>query len=122
MSIHEAIEKTRRVIKARLDGRFDDAELKTYGPLGTDTQEDIRFLIGCVTTQVLTQQLRIMGFVVGDRDVRLNTDHPGRFMVAEDYEASETPTKDGSNGPWCIVGDNLHKLCVEAFLVWDGER
>lgn len=36
-------------------------------------------------------------------------------MVAEGYEDSELPTDDGSNGPWCIVGDDLNSLIAEAF-------
>lgn len=119
---HWAIERCRRVIQARFEGRFDDPELMEFGPLSTDTDKDIEYLISCVTTQVLTQHLQAMGFVVGDRDPRLNTLYPGAFMVAEEYEDSETPTQDGRNGPWCIVGDSLHALCVEAFRIWDGER
>ena len=60
-------------------------------------------------------QLQRAGFVIGQRDPRINTNYPGQFMVAEWYEESQLPTKDGSNGPWAIVGDNLDDLIDEAF-------
>jgi hypothetical protein len=62
-----------------------------------------------------------MGFIIGDRNPRINTNYPGKFMVAESHEPSELPTKDGSNGPWCIVGDDLDKLIEEAYRVWSPE-
>ena len=55
------------------------------------------------------------GWIIGNRDPRLNTDYPGAFMAAEHYEESELPTRDGSNGPWCIVGDDLPALIAEAY-------
>ena len=66
----------------------------------------------------MTQQekiafLRSYGFVVGDRELRLNTNYPGQFMVAESYDENELPTEDGRNGPWCIVGDDLEALVDE---------
>jgi hypothetical protein len=63
-------------------------------------------------------ELRSWGFTVGERDPRLNSNYPGRYMVVESHEESELPTKDGSNGPWCIVGDNLDALIAEAHRVW----
>lgn len=54
--------------------------------------------------------LREHGFVVGERDPRLNTNFAGAFMVAEAHEESELPTQDGRNGPWCVVGDDLPTL------------
>jgi hypothetical protein len=65
--------------------------------------------------------LRSWGFTVGRRDSRLNTDHPGRFMVVESHTKKELPTKDGSNGPWCIVGNDLSALVDEAYGVWASE-
>lgn len=63
--------------------------------------------------------LEACGFKIGPRDPRgINTNYPGAFMVAEDYEADELPTEDGSNGPWCIVGDNLDDMIAQAFDVW----
>jgi hypothetical protein len=63
--------------------------------------------------------LDAMGFRIGERDPRgINTNYPGRYMVAEDYGDDELPTEDGSNGPWCIVGDDLDALITEAFYVW----
>jgi len=55
------------------------------------------------------------GWTVGERDPRLNTDHAGGFMCVEPHDASELPTRDGSNGPWCIVGDDLDALIDEAY-------
>lgn len=59
--------------------------------------------------------LEAAGFVVGIRDCRLNTDFPGAFMVAEEYDESQLPTRDGRDGPWCIVGDNLERLIDEGY-------
>lgn len=59
------------------------------------------------------------GFKVGTRDPRINTNYPGSYMAAEEHQYSELPTKDGSNGPWCIVGDDLTALVNEAHSVWD---
>jgi hypothetical protein len=78
------------------------------------------------TKDISTAQKRvyldILGFKIGKRDPRgINTNFPGKFMVAEDYDPSQLPTRDGSNGPWCIVGDNLDALIDEAFNVWFDE-
>lgn len=63
--------------------------------------------------------LRNLGFVVGERDPRLNTNYPGAFMVVEaGYTEDELPTEDGSNGPWCIVGHDLTELVREAYDIW----
>lgn len=70
------------------------------------------------TTAHKIAMLEKYGFTIGDRDARLNTDHPGVSMVAEtnahDIGDYDLPTKDGSNGPWCIVGDDLDALVNEA--------
>lgn len=58
--------------------------------------------------------------MVGERDKLLNTRYSGVFMVAEPYTSNELPTEDGSNGPWCIVGDDLDKLIEEAYDVYEG--
>jgi hypothetical protein len=66
--------------------------------------------------------LDAMGFKVGARDpAGINTDFPGAFMVAEEYERCELPTRDGSNGPWCLIGDDLDALVDEAFAIWYDE-
>jgi hypothetical protein len=39
-------------------------------------------------------------------------------MVVEAHNESQLPTEDGSNGPWCIVGDNLDELIDTAYDVW----
>ncbi|MBZ5616212.1 MAG: hypothetical protein LAO23_19565 [Acidobacteriia bacterium] len=50
------------------------------------------------------------GYTIGQRDSRINRNYPGKHMVVEAYEEHELPTDDGSNGPWCVVGDNLTQL------------
>lgn len=71
-----------------------------------------------VTTQHRIALLEKYAFTIGDRDERLNTDHPGSHMVveatAEEVSDPVLPTKDGANGPWCIVGDDLDGLVEEA--------
>lgn len=59
--------------------------------------------------------LESLGFIIGKREPRLNTDYNGNFMVSQPYEESDLPTKDGSQGPWCIVGDDLESLIDEAY-------
>ena len=59
--------------------------------------------------------LESYGFEVGNRNPQLNTKYPGKFMVSEPYESSELPTKDGRNGPWCIVSDDLNALIDEGY-------
>ena len=63
--------------------------------------------------------LRSYGWTVGKRNPRLNTDYPGAWMVVEPFEEAELPTRDGRDGPWCLVGDALGALVDEAhdFLV-----
>jgi hypothetical protein len=56
------------------------------------------------------------GWHAGARDPRLNTDSPGAFMVCEPYEDEELPTRDGSDRPFCIVGDDLAKLVTEGAM------
>jgi hypothetical protein len=58
--------------------------------------------------------LREYGWFFGQRDPRLNTDYPGEYMVSEPFDVSELPTKDGRDGPWCIVGDDLDDLILRA--------
>lgn len=67
-----------------------------------------------MTTDDKIAFLRSHGWTVGDRDPRLNTDYVGKFMAVESYDESELPTRDGMNGPWCIVGDDLPALVDEA--------
>lgn len=67
------------------------------------------------TIPEMRQFLTDCGFIVGQRDSRLNRKYPGLFMACEPFEESEVPTDDGSNGPWCIVGDDLDELIAEAY-------
>jgi hypothetical protein len=63
--------------------------------------------------------LETLGYVIGDRDPRLNTNFIGAYMIVDDdYKDYKLPTRDGSNGPWCIVGDDLDELIEHAFTVW----
>lgn len=68
-----------------------------------------------LTTAQKKSILEAHGFICGPRDPRLNTDHAGTFMAVEGHDDGELPTKDGSNGPWCVVGDDLDALVEEAF-------
>jgi hypothetical protein len=61
------------------------------------------------------KQLEAWGFTVGERTLPVNTNYPGKFMVVEPHERSELPTRDGSNGPWAVVGDDLSALIELAF-------
>lgn len=67
-----------------------------------------------MTTDEKAAFLRSYGWHVGERDPRLNTDFAGKFMCCEPFGEDETPTRDGSNGPWCIVGDDLSDLIATA--------
>lgn len=67
------------------------------------------------TIERMKELLEKAGFTVGARNPHLNTAFKGCFMVVEPYDESELPTEDGRNGPWCIVGDNLDALIVEAY-------
>jgi hypothetical protein len=63
--------------------------------------------------------LSYAGFIVRERDPRVNTDHQGKWMVIEsDWEEHDLPTKDASNGPRCIVGDDCAAIVREAFKEW----
>lgn len=53
------------------------------------------------------------GFIVGERDPAMNTNFAGRFMVCEPYESGHSQP-DGSGGIWCVVGDDLDMLMIEA--------
>lgn len=64
------------------------------------------------------QELMVRGFIIGPRDPQLNTDFPGKFMVSQAYTEADLPTKGGSDGPWCIVGDDLNLLVDEAYEFW----
>ncbi len=68
-----------------------------------------------MTTGEKAMALLFDGFTIGQRNDRLNTDHAGYFMVVEAYEESQLPTKDGSNGPWCVVGFDLPQLIDQGF-------
>jgi len=68
-----------------------------------------------VTIAGMREVLEDYGFVIGERDPRLSTDYSGKYMVAESYDEDELPTRDGSNGPWCVVGDNLDELIKDAY-------
>lgn len=57
------------------------------------------------------------GLLVQARDMHMNSDFPGEYMISEWYETGHTQ-KDGSGGVWCIVGDDLGALICEAYDFW----
>lgn len=67
------------------------------------------------TVNEMRKFLESYGWTAGARDPRLNTNYPGKFMVVEPHEEDELPTEDGSNGPWCVVGDDLDDLIRRAY-------
>lgn len=73
------------------------------------------------THKEMVKLLRDYDFFVGVRDPKVNTDFKGRYMVVEDYDPNMLPTKDGSNGPWAIVGDDLEALVREAYEYLDSQ-
>ena len=56
---------------------------------------------------------------VGLRNWNLNTDFPGKYMVAEEHDDRHSQ-KDGDGGVWCIVGDDLEALVDDAYAFWVG--
>lgn len=106
MAVWPTTTEAREAIKARIAGVWDNPSLVKLGPLLT-TAEDL--------TRIKRACLEAYGYTVGDRDPRANTNYAGRFMVIEAHEADELPTKDGRNGPWCVVGDNLNNLIARAY-------
>lgn len=99
-----------QAVAAREQGVFDDPALLAFGPLAPSVADDVR--------AIKQACLEAYGFTVGVRDPRLNTDYPGAFMCVESHELDELPTRDGANGPWCVVGDVLGELIDTAFNVW----
>jgi len=97
----------------------DGAELPA---LRSDWRDISRAIGRGDTLQTMRATLERHGFIVGEREPRINTLHPGAFMVAEAFEDSELPTLDGRNGPWAIVGDNLESLIRQAFDAFNGDR
>ncbi len=101
------VDRALRAIAARRDGVWDNEDLVAFGPLSPDVEDDVHGIkVAC---------LRLYGFVVGPRDPLINRHYRGAWMVAEAHEPSELPTDDGSNGPWCVVGDDLHQMVDDAF-------
>ncbi len=76
--------------------------------LAQDDTHNYAIFISLETTPKLATKhvARAFGF-------KLN--YPGKFMVTESYEENELPTEDGSNGPWCITGDDLDALVDEGY-------
>ena len=59
------------------------------------------------------------GFFVGKRDPKRNRAFRGKFMVC-DREALKEPPSDSATGAFCVVGDNLPALIVDAYNLHDG--
>lgn len=60
--------------------------------------------------------LESFGFVVGKRDPKMNSDHEGAFMVAEEVPEGYAGQRDGSDNEeiWCVVGDDMELLVSDA--------
>jgi len=71
----------------------------------------------CSETLLIQESLQKHGFVIGARDRNLNTAFSGKYMVAESYPPG-TISRDGSDGPWCVVGDHLETLIETAGAAW----
>lgn len=56
-----------------------------------------------------------LGFHVGARDPKRNTNFHGRYMVAETLEHEGGPDANSGDGSYCIVGDDLAELIREAY-------
>jgi len=69
--------------------------------------------------KVMLEQIQAVldrGYVIAPRDARVNTLYEGQYMVVEEgYDNMALPTADGSNGPWCIVGNDLADLINQAY-------
>lgn len=61
------------------------------------------------------EYLKGLGWTVGPRDPRVNTAFAGQYMVCQPHEPHELPTRDASQGPWAVVGDDLADLVCEAW-------
>ena len=60
------------------------------------------------------------GLIVRRRDQHINSNFEGAWQVSEHYEVG-TKTRDGSDGPWAIVGDDRHFLIeqtIEHISAW----
>lgn len=61
------------------------------------------------------EQLKQMGWHVGERDPLMNRAFSGKFMVSEPLQEGDPyPTDDASDGRFCLVGDDLNALATEA--------
>lgn len=57
-----------------------------------------------------------MGLIVGERDPKMNTDYEGAFMVAEPLSENDPyPTRDASDGRFCIVGHDLQDIAEVSY-------
>ncbi len=69
------------------------------------------------------EKLESMGLFVGKRDPKMNRAFKGRFMVCQPLsEGDPYPTDDASDGRFCIVGDDMDRLVIEAIAYFDGDR
>ena len=102
MNIQEAL----AAIEARRNGEFDHPALQQIGALSTEIADVLAIKHKCLIDY---------GFTVGDRDPRINTDFAGRYMVVDDFDEALLPTRDGRDGPWCVVGDDLTTLIEQGF-------
>ena len=68
----------------------------------------------------MKQELEAHGFFVGKRDPKRNRAFKGEFMVCDLEALKLPPSDDASTSGFCIVGNNLAALVVDAYNLHDG--
>lgn len=56
------------------------------------------------------------GYYIGARDPKRNTSFHGKYMICIDRDV-ETTT-DSSTGGYCVVGDDLEDLIIDAYIFY----
>lgn len=97
----------------------DDTGLFLCGTLPFEDLAKLRFAcaFAALPAERLAEAAELIGngYTIAAREPKLNTDHMGVFMIAEALEEWDgTPTENGANGPWCLIGDDLAAMVKEA--------
>lgn len=66
-------------------------------------------------TQAKMILLETLGFVCGERNTKYNKGIKGKYMVSDRHHFND----DEERG-FCVVGDNLDDLIIEAYNIWEG--